>query len=39
MFYSLLLLSQSPLISSTREAEKLSDRRSLSKVQADGSVA
>ncbi|MGA9077442.1 MAG: DMT family transporter [Acidimicrobiales bacterium] len=39
MFYSLLLLSQSPLISSTREAEKLSDRQSLPKAQADGSVA
>ncbi len=39
MFYSLLLLSQSPLISSTREAEQLSDRQSLSKVRAGGSIA
>ncbi|HXZ82509.1 MAG TPA: DMT family transporter [Acidimicrobiales bacterium] len=38
MFYSLLLLSQSPLISSSREAEQLSDRQSLSKVHAGGSI-
>ncbi len=39
MFYSLLLLSQSPLISSTREAERLSDRQSLSKAPVGESVA
>ena len=39
MFYSLLLLSQSPLISSTREAERLSDRNSVPKMRTDGSIA
>ena len=39
MFYSLLLLSQSQLISSSREAEQLSDRQSSSDVRAGGSLA
>jgi drug/metabolite transporter (DMT)-like permease len=39
MFYSLLLLSQSQLVSSSREAEQLSDRQSLSDVRAGGSLA
>jgi drug/metabolite transporter (DMT)-like permease len=39
MFYSLLLLSQSALITSSREAEQLSDRQPLPKVHAGGSIA